>query len=99
MTKYFTIATDPLSAEEEIKVRELFSGNATWWHWLPNHWLVRDNSDELDAQSIMQSIQSINSTARAIILEVSPKTWAALTRPNAKGKDMGTWLRNHWKQT
>ncbi len=97
MTKYFTIATDPLSAEEETKVKELFAGDATWWHWLPNYWLVRDNSDKLTVNSLMNSIQSINSTARAMILEVSPKTWAALTRPNAQGKDMGAWIRNHWK--
>jgi len=99
MSKFFTIATDPLSAEEEKKVKELFVPGTIWWHWLPNFWLVKDNADHLNASNLISSIKSINSTARAVVLEVDPVTWSALTRPNAQGKNMSAWITSNWKRS
>jgi hypothetical protein len=96
VTKRFVMATDPISAEEEKKLKDFF-GSAGWWHWLPNFWLIRDNSERLSATSINQEFHRINSAARCIVLEVDEIFWAACTKTDAQGRDMATWLRDTWK--
>ncbi len=95
MTKKFVISTDPLTAAETEALKDVIRP-ASWWHWLPNFWLVKDTKDELTAESIRDSIKRINTTARCVVLEVEPGTWAALTKKDAQGRDMGSWLKSTW---
>ena len=95
MTKYFVISTDPLEPAQVEELKNSLVGGA-WWHWLPNFWLVRNNNGNLTAAHIRNEIRKINDTARAVVLEVTPVTWAALTKPNASGREMSDWIKENW---
>lgn len=95
MAKRFVIATDPLTADQEKALKEVLDA-ARWWHWLPNFWLVLDESESLSSEEIRDAVMRINSTARAIVIETDSVTWAALTKKDSKGRDMSTWLHNYW---
>jgi hypothetical protein len=95
VTKRFVIATDPMTADEEKAFRKAL-GNMAWWHWLPNFWLVKDRFDRLNVFEIRDAVRGVNSTLRCLVLEVDHKTWAALTRPDAQGRDMAEWIKSTW---
>ena len=95
MTKRFSIATDPLSANEVQALKAFLEGNA-WWYWLPNYWLVKDTKDTLTVEKIRDEIHRINAKARSLILELTPITWSACTKPGSNGRPMEAWLRESW---
>lgn len=95
MTKRFIVATDPLTPDQE-KIFHQKLLPAGWWHWLPNFWLIRDNTDSLTAASIRDSLRNINGSARCLVLEVDPITWAALTKKDQHGRGMAQWITDHW---
>ena len=95
MTRRFIVSTDPLTADEETKFAEAVK-IAAYWHWLPNFWLLVDPTRTLNAESIRNAVKAINSTKRCLVLEVEAKTWAALTKPDAQGRDMGAWIKSTW---
>lgn len=97
MTKHFVISTDEMTgAQEKALIKSL--NPVSWWHWLPNFWLVKDSSDRLSVAIIRDLVHEINSTVRCIVLQVEPVTWAALSREDSAGRDMTDWIRNNWKR-
>lgn len=94
--RYFVIATDPMTSELEKKFLDSLTG-ITWWHWLPNFWLIIDKKDNHTVASIRDSFKGISSTHRCVVLEVEPKTWAAMSKKDAQGRQMSDWLDENWK--
>lgn len=97
MIRRFVIATDALTAAQEKQLSEAL-GKTGWWHWLPNFWLVRDSSGSLTVGAITSIIKNIDKTKRAMVLEVNPVTWSALSRKNAAGRDMTAWIKETWNE-
>lgn len=95
MARYFTLATDPLTAEQTKALKDAMSGKG-WWHWLPNYWLIKDATDTLTVDEITAIIGRIAPQARALAVEVEKRTWSARTKPNAKGESMTAWLHSNW---
>lgn len=95
MTRRFSLATDPLTPEEEKSLKEKLKGLA-WWHWLPNYWLIIDTKDENTVNSIRDILFNINKTKRCIVLKIDKSTWSALSKKDAKGTDMCDWIKNDW---
>lgn len=96
MSKKFVLATDPLTAEQE-QALEAKIGSMGFWHWLPNFWLLKSLDDTMTTAQIRQMVQEINPSARCFVSEVQPSAWAARTKPDAKGNDMGAWIRSDWE--
>ncbi len=95
MTKRFLIATDPLTSDEERRLKDAL-GKAGWWHWLPNFWLVKDSSDSLTPKKISDVIFEINNTVRCLVYEIEPVGWHARTKKDASGRSMTEWLFKSW---
>lgn len=96
--KYFVVATDPMTPDDEKTFRASLSESVAWWHWLPNFWLLRSRDDDLDAKGIRDTLRRTAGEIRCMVLEVDPITWAAMTKKNAKGKSMTEWLGKHWSR-
>jgi hypothetical protein len=95
VTKRFVVSTDPMKAAQEKQFKDALGETAGWWHWLPNFWLIIDHGD-LDVASIRDMIHKVDSSVRAIVLEVEEINWAALTRPDSEGRDMAAWIKSSW---
>jgi hypothetical protein len=95
VTKRFMVSTEVMTAEEEKKIKEIFSG-AGWWHWLPNVWLVRDGNEKLTASKIAEEFGKINSSAQCLVLEVDKKTWSARSKPDPNGRKLSDWIKETW---
>lgn len=95
MKKYYVIATDPLTAEQEKRLQEVVTGTA-WWHWLPNFWLVVDSQERHTVESLRDAIFAVNDSARAWVLEVNPITWSALTKKDKEGRSGSEWIKRNW---
>jgi hypothetical protein len=91
MTKYFTIALAGATPEQETKLAELWRGRG-WWHGITNFWLMKDISGTRNAASIRDEIRAVAPTARVLVVECAPQTWAgsSMTESNRD------WLKNYW---
>lgn len=98
MTRYFTLATDPMSAEEEKKFISKIPDGVGWWHWLPNYWLLKDPTETLEAKHLSDNIFEINQTVRCLALQVEPTSWSARSRKDSKGRLMADWLDSNWQR-
>jgi hypothetical protein len=94
--KRFFVSTDPMGAKQERELKDKL-GHVGWWHWLPNFWLITDRSESLTAGRIRDYIHELDSSVRAIVMEISCEDWAALTKPDSEGRDMAAWLNDTWK--
>ncbi|MBB4351022.1 hypothetical protein [Aliirhizobium cellulosilyticum] len=91
MTKYFSIATEGMTAAEEKTLAEAWRSYG-WWHGIANFWLLRDHTEKMTAASIRDTIRSVAPTARVMVLDVEPATWAGSSLNQANRE----WLKSYW---
>lgn len=91
MTKYYMIAASGLTADQEKKITEIWTGYG-WWHAIANCWLLRDHTDQMNVVDIRDSIRQISPGAQVMVFEVNPVTWAGAA-VNDSNRD---WLRRFW---
>jgi hypothetical protein len=97
MSKFFVISTDPLDAPQEQQLVEL-AKQFSWWHWLPNFWLLKDHSEVWTVSALRDRFTAIAPNSRCIILQVDPIAWDGRVKPDAKGNRMEDWLFSYWKR-
>lgn len=91
MTKYFTVTTSQISADEEKKIAEHWKSYG-WWHGVGSFWLFRDHTDTKTAASLRDEVRAIVPQARAFVMEVDPKMWAG----SGMNESNREWLRKYW---
>jgi hypothetical protein len=91
MTKYFTIATGQLTADQDKILAEHWKGYG-WWHGVSCFWLLRDHTDIKSAASIRDDLRDLIPAARVFVLEIDPQTWAG-SGMNEANRD---WLGKYW---
>jgi hypothetical protein len=96
VTRRFVMMTDVLTEAEEQALAGAVTAPAIWWHWLPNSWLVVDETDQTTAAALRDKFRAISSTKRCLVIEVTHKNWAAMTRPDSKGRSMSEWIEKIW---
>jgi hypothetical protein len=92
MTSYFTVATTTLTADQERELAQRWK-LLPWWHWIPNFWLLKDPTGLATAASLRDTLVQVAPTARAMVVEMDPKTWAGMFPETGDVRD---WLRNNW---
>jgi len=92
MFRYFTVATDGLTDEQNRALAEAWKPYG-WWHWLPNFWLIKDSTGVLSAHVLRDEILRVAPTTTAMVLEVEPKDWGGMFPEVGPQRD---WLRDHW---
>lgn len=98
MTRRFVVGVDGLSEAQEASLRNYFLGIGSWWHWIPNFWMVVVRDDAIDPAAIRNRLTQLTSATRnnLIVIEVSgPHTWAGFG-PNTKPSDMFEWINGTW---
>ena len=97
MSKRYVLATDVLTAAQEIELRKKI-GTGGYWHWLPNFWLLKFSDPSVNAEKIRDWVKEIAPTARSWVSEVEPVApWAGSFKPDAQGRDMGAWMTSDWE--
>lgn len=91
MTKYFSIATEGMTAPQERALADLWKGYG-WWHGVANFWLLRDHTDTMTAATVRDAVRSVSPAVRVIVLDSDPTTWAGASITQAN-RD---WLKNYW---
>ena len=94
MSKKFVVCVDGLSQEMESKFKG-FLEDLGWWHWMSGVWLV-DSSDELTVSKIRDYLVELDKHINAIVLEVSPVTWASFG-PESDDRSFSKWINSNWK--
>jgi hypothetical protein len=91
MTKFYSIAISNVTAEEERTLAEAWASYG-WWHAVPNFWLVKDPMNLTTAAGLRDQILRIAPTARTMVVEIRPETWAGSSM-DPSNRD---WLRQFW---
>ncbi|HWK96319.1 MAG TPA: hypothetical protein VNR39_12940 [Pseudolabrys sp.] len=102
MRRRFVIAAEPLTAEQEAKLRDYIGKLGAWWHWIANFWLLTIREDtaahaDASAEKIRDFIYELNPKAKIVVFEFPEDiTWAASGTLNSKGKRLSDWLKEPW---
>ena len=97
MSKKFVVGIEGLSTEQEELFRDFIRKDGSgWWHWIGGFWLVDAATDELTVSKIRDQIRDVLSEADALVLEVSPITWAAWG-PESENRSLSKWVSEFWK--
>lgn len=68
--------------------------NFSWWHWLPNSWLIIDLSGELTASSLRDKVKTIYPGVNNYVTEVKEDSWAGFG-PSGDSTYF-SWLKRNW---
>lgn len=99
MAKFFVLLTETLSTAQEKKFHEKLTTEIGWWHWIPNSWLIKDTtSNPISTEQIRQYIQDIDDGIRCVVVEVTPRHWAARLKTDGIGKGGADWLDQFWNE-
>lgn len=98
MNKRFVILLDSCTKEQEEAIRLSFK-DLTWWHWLPNAWLLSDPAGAYSALGIRNHIQVVVPNLYVMVFELNATgdTWAGFG-PSAAERNMFDWIRRNWEQ-
>jgi hypothetical protein len=96
--KRFILATETLSADQERALALQFPQPPwAWWHWLPNFWLLVDQSGQMTGDNVRDLFSAV-SPAQCLVLEVDGRTWTGMfTTDMARRAAMETWIRSYWE--
>jgi hypothetical protein len=98
MTKRFIIVLDTCTKEQEEAVR-LSIKDLTWWHWLPNVWLLTDTTGAFSAITLRDHIRKAIPMVYILVFELNDKgdTWAGYG-PSTEQRNMFDWIRRNFEQ-
>ncbi|MBS1509836.1 MAG: hypothetical protein JST86_03295 [Bacteroidetes bacterium] len=100
MKKRYIVCINNSKKEQEEKFIEFLKDNSlAWWHWLPNTWLLSENTGRLSASFIRDAVKEIFDNEYNIVFEISQTndTWSGFG-PSSENKNMFKWLKNNWKK-
>jgi hypothetical protein len=94
MTRRFTVGIANANPQKDIALREYFDQIGTWWHWIPNFWLVVTHNDRIGPDAIRDQINVLTGGAYSVVIEVQGTLgWAGW------GPSEGpffNWIRDEW---
>ena len=92
----FAVGTGGLTPAQETELQSYFTTYGTWWHWLPNFWLVLTSKDDtLTASKIRDRIVKFG--AHCMVVEVQDKDHWAGYGPKTPPRDMFDWMHSSWE--
>ena len=91
MARYFSIAIDGVTEQQEMQIAASWTGHA-WWHGVAGFWLLRDHLDCMTAESVRDGIGVVIPVARVMVVQIAPITWAG----NSMNEANREWLRKYW---
>jgi hypothetical protein len=96
--KRFVLATEALTADQERALALQFPQPPwAWWHWLPNCWLLVDQSGQMTADNVRDRFSAV-SPVQCLVLEIDPKVWTGMfTVDMARRQPMEDWIRSYWE--
>jgi hypothetical protein len=98
MTRRFVIGVEGLGDAENARLKGYLDSWGSWWHWIPNFWLLVTDDPGVSAEALRDYITSLNKEVRSIVFEFEEDiTWAG-KGPTAEGKNMFNWLRRNWNK-
>lgn len=101
MSRRFIVAVDGLDRADEARLSEFLRSvkGVHWWHWIPNFWLVRTESNfSLTTDDIYDEINSYPNSQRIFVMEIQDDVdWACTEAVNENGNVMTDWLKAAWR--
>ena len=96
--KRFIVAVSGLTSEDEKAFIDFLSDcGVSWWHRIPNFWLLVDGDDKLSAKKIRDHLRGIEASTRAIVMENrTEETWSGF---QGRDDNVFKWLHRNWVRT
>jgi hypothetical protein len=87
----FVIGCITTGVQDEAALTVALNEIGTWWHWIPNFWLLKTKT-VLAPTDVRDKLKTIIPDGRFIIIEhVGTRDWAGVGDPK-----MYPWLNEHW---
>ena len=96
MKRRFVVGTAVMSVEQTRAFADYLGEKGYgWWHWLHGMWLITDESEELEAETLRDKLNEIVPEGRNLVVMVEEKEWAGFG-PSTKKSDMFKWIQDEW---
>jgi hypothetical protein len=96
-SRRFIVLADVRSPEQEQAVTGALKKLGTWWHWIPNSWLVV-TEEGTSAKDIRDELGKLQGIGVRIVLDYDNNTWAAGGSTVAGPQDVFEWIKKSWKK-
>ncbi len=92
MKKGFIVLTDGASTEEQLALHNMLSKEFSWFHWMPQAWVLVDARGLHTAASLRLRIGATCPGLTVVVFDVPPgANWACFTPPAWQ-----KWLNETW---
>jgi hypothetical protein len=93
--KYFIVAADSPTQEQQNQITSSFKDSGySWWHWLPDFWILGCPYDGVQAPTIRDHIKELVPGLVFLVLGADPRPeWGAFSSP-----EWWQWLNDNWKK-
>lgn len=96
MKRRFVVGTADMSVEQTRAFAEYLNEKGYgWWHWLRGMWLITDESEKLEAETLREKLNEIVPQCRNLVVMVEEKDWAGLG-PSTEKRNMFQWIEDEW---
>jgi hypothetical protein len=100
MKRRFVVCINEANAEHDKNFIQFLNENKLgYWHWLNNTWLIVDENDSFNANSIRDKVKVLFNNEHNLVIEINDQgdTWSGFG-PNGEGKNMFSWIKRNWKK-
>jgi hypothetical protein len=92
MKRRFILSTEQLTPLQETELKLTFAA-ASWWHWLPNTWLIVDQTNTVTVEKIRDGFRKVAFDKQCLVLEIEPKGWASMEKTTPHGV-LSDWVKS-----
>lgn len=100
MKRRFVVLTQSNEKSHNDKFLEFIKASGlSWWHWLPNSWLLTTRKEAVKASVIRDAVREAFKDSHCLVLELNDgeDTWSGFG-PASEKKNMFSWIHDNWKQ-
>ncbi len=98
MTRRFAVGVQGATPDEEKRLRDYFDTLGTWWHWIPNFWLVIVRDDNINPNILRTNVHAIAPKRNMVVEVAHGSAWAGQGPVEPPNESYFGWMRNIWEK-
>jgi hypothetical protein len=96
--RFVVLVQSATKGQDDAFLGYIKANKLSWWHWLPNSWLLKGINTELKAANIRDAAREAFTGAHIFVIELNEDgdTWSGFG-PKTERRNMFAWIHKSWK--